>query len=85
VARIEMEMRNLPLFRLQEYLVEAGSKQTGERTFVAPNWTAEIQKMEPAQIITMIVRRDKVVIEGTEEEVDRVWQFMKGKTMRGGG
>jgi len=85
VARIEMEMRNLPLFRLQEYLVEAGSEQTGERTFVAPNWTAEIQKMEPAKIITMTVRRDMVVIEGDDDEVQRVWQYMKGKTMRGGG
>lgn len=80
-----MEMRNLPLSRLQEYLVEAGSQQTGERTFVAPTWTAEIQAMEPAQIITMTVRRDLVVIEGTDEEVQRVWQFMKSKTMRGGG
>jgi hypothetical protein len=85
MARVEMEMRNLPLFRLQEYLIAAGSEQTGERTFVAPRWTAEIQKMEPAQVVTITVRRDMVVIEGDDDEVDRVHAFMRGKTMRGGG
>jgi len=85
VARIEMEMRNLPLFRLQEYLVEAGAKQNGERQFDAERWEARIEKMEPAKIVTMSVRRDMVVIEGDEDEVERVYAFMKGKTMRGGG
>ncbi len=85
MARIEMEMRNLPLFRLQEYLVEAGSEQTGERSFVAERWTASIDTMEPVQIVTITVPRDLVVIEGDEDEVKRVQAFMRGKTMRGGG
>ncbi|MEL6269127.1 MAG: hypothetical protein AAFV33_19425 [Chloroflexota bacterium] len=85
MAKVEMEMRNLPLNRLQEYLVEAGSEQQGERSFVAEHWSAKIEEMEPAKIITMIVRRDMVVIEGDEDEVERVHKFMRGKTMRGGG
>ncbi len=85
MARIEMEMRNLPLFRLQEYLVEAGAEQQGERSFVGEGWTAAIEQMEPAQIITMSVRRDMVVIEGNETEVNRVHAYMRQKTMRGGG
>lgn len=85
MARVEMEMRNLPLFRLQEYLVEAGSEQIGERTFQGKGWNANIEKMEPAQILTITVPRDMVVIEGDESEVDRVHAFMRQKTMRGGG
>ncbi len=85
MARVEMEMRNLPLFRLQEYLIEAGATQQNERTFTAPKWHARIEKMEPAQVVTMTIRRDLVVIEGDEAEVDRVYNYMKGKTMRGGG
>lgn len=85
MARVEMEMRNLPLARLQEYLVEAGAVQIGERDFSAPMWAARIAPMEPAQIITMTVRRDMVIIEGDEGEVDRVYAFMRQKTMRGGG
>lgn len=85
MARVEMEMRNLPLLRLQEYLVEAGAEQQGERSFVGQGWTAAIEEMEPAKIITMTVRRDLVVIEGDADEVNRVHAFMRGKTMRGGG
>lgn len=85
MARVEMEMRNLPLFRLQEYLVEAGAEQHGERSFIGRGWTATIEEMEPAQIITMTVRRDMVIIEGDADEVSRVQAFMRGKTMRGGG
>ncbi len=85
MARIEMEMRNLPLNRLQEYLVEAGAKQHGERSFIGAGWHAAIEPMEPAQIVTMTVRRDRVVIEGDEAEVNRVHAHMRLKTMRGGG
>ena len=85
MARVEMEMRNLPLFRLQEYLVAAGAEQQDERAFVGTGWTARIEAMEPAKIITMTVRRDMVIIEGDEAEVNRVHAFMRGKTMRGGG
>jgi hypothetical protein len=41
--------------------------------------------MEPAKIITMTVRRDLVVIEGADEAVLAIHDFMRGKTMRGGG
>jgi uncharacterized protein YjlB len=36
-----MEIRNLPLHRLQEYLIEAGATQVAERRFLAENWQAE--------------------------------------------
>jgi len=78
-------MRNLPLHRLQEYLVEAGAEQHGERSFVGNGWTAVIEAMAPAQIITMTVRRDLVVIEGSSDAVNRVHAYMRQKTMRGGG
>lgn len=83
--RVEMEIRNLPLHRLQEYLIEAGATQVAERRFLAENWQAEIVAMEPAKIITMTVRRDLVVIEGADEAVLATHDFMRGKTMRGGG
>ena len=85
MARVEMEMRNLPLQRIQEYLVEAGAEQHGERSFVGNGWKAVIEEMAPAQIITMTVRRDLVVIEGSTDEVNRVHAHMRQKTMRGGG
>ncbi|MFZ4826013.1 MAG: hypothetical protein ACOYLB_01525 [Phototrophicaceae bacterium] len=83
--RVEMEIRNLPLHRLQEYLREVGATQVEERRFLAEDWQAEIVAMEPAKIITMTVRRDLIVIEGADEAVQAIHDFMRGKTMRGGG
>ena len=80
-----MEIRNLPLKRLQEYLIEAGATQTAERHFVADQWQAHIQPMEPAKIVTITVRRDLIVIDGEDGVVQAVYDFMRGKTMRGGG
>jgi len=84
--RIEMELRNVPRFRVMEYLVEAGGKQTDEMGVKGENWAAWLEEMEPARVGTLSVRRDMLIIEGPDEAtVSRVHAFMRQKTMRGGG
>ncbi|MDX1992576.1 MAG: hypothetical protein SF029_09305 [bacterium] len=84
--RVELDLRNLPLFRLMEYLTEAGGDPSGERTVTAARWQAEILRMEPVTITPILkVPRDLLVIEGDEDEVRRVEAYMRHKTMRGGG
>ncbi len=84
--RVEMELRNLPLFRLMEYLVEAGGQLNGERAVSGAGWSAVLEKMEPAYVGKLRVPRDLLVIEGEDtDEVERVKAFMRHKTMRGGG
>lgn len=84
--RYEMELRNVPLQRIQEYLVEAGGELTGERSVNGDGWSAVLETMEPVKITVMRIPRDKLVIEGDDETaVETVYRFMRRKTMRGGG
>ena len=86
MTRYEMELRNLPRFRIMEYLTEAGGVPSGELAVAGQGWQAELVEMEPVQIGVMSIRRDMLVIEGSDgDEVTSVHAFMRQKTMRGGG
>lgn len=86
MARIEMELRNLNREYIMNYLSEAGGSPDGELRVKAEDWQAWLEEMEPAQIITMRVRRDMLIIESENEEtLESVHKFMRQKTMRGGG
>lgn len=84
--RYEMELRNVPRFRVMEYLIEAGGEENGELAVTGDGWKAWLEELEPVKIITMTVRRDMLIIEGDDDAaVDEVHAFMRRKTMRGGG
>jgi hypothetical protein len=84
--RVEMELRNLKLFRLMEYLVEAGGETVSERSVQGQGWRAEIVPQPPVQLKLMTIPCDILVIEGEDEAaVDQAVRFMRFKTMRGGG
>lgn len=84
--RVEMELRNLPRFRIMEYLQELGGTPTGELAVEGEGWRAWLEEMEPAVIVTLTVRRDMLILESEDQEtLDRVHAFMRYKTMRGGG
>ena len=84
--RYEMELRNVPRFRVLEYLVEVGGQQRGELIVEGEGWQAELHQMEPVKITVMSIRRDLLVIQGTDESaVNEVHDYMRRKTMRGGG
>jgi hypothetical protein len=85
MMRKELELRNLPRFRIMEYLIEAGGAKTDELGVAGPDWSARLEAMEPAKIITMTVRRDLLIIEGEDAAVEEKYAFMRRKTMRGGG
>lgn len=85
--RVEFELRNVPRFRVVQYLVEAGGTQTSQLQVEGGGWSAELVELEPV-VITKIIQipRDLLIIEGTDEaEFERVTTFMRRKTMRGGG
>jgi hypothetical protein len=83
---VELELRNVPRFRVMEYLEEAGGTADTELSVRGDGWSARLEELPPAQIITLTVRRDMLIIEGDDEAtVDDVHAFMRRKTMRGGG
>lgn len=83
--RVELELRNLPRFRLMEYLVAAGGSPDGDGAVTGGGWWAWLEEMEAAQVGAMGIPRDRLVIEGEEAAVEAVQSFMRSKTMRGGG
>lgn len=84
-TRVEMELRNLPRFRIMEYLQAAGGVPVGELAVEGEGWSARLEAMPPAEIGMVSIRRDLLIIEGDAAAVEPVHAFMRGKTMRGGG
>lgn len=84
--RFELELRNLPLGRLGEYLVVAGGTLEDPRRAVGQGWSAQIVALEPAVLGKFTIPRDLLIIEGDDEAaVQAVHAFMRRQTMRGGG
>ena len=83
--RVEMELRNLPRSRVLDYLAEADGQPAGELAVVGDGWLAALEPMEPAQVGSITVPRDLLVIEGKATAVEPVYAHMRSRTMRGGG
>ena len=85
MARTEYELRNLPRQRMREYWIEAGGMLTGDLSAAGEGWRIWLEPMPPAVVGHMEVRRDRLIIEGDPDAVQKMADFMRGKTMRGGG
>lgn len=83
--RVQLELRNLPRFRIIEYLTEAGGKAVGALSVAGNEWVATLQPLPPAQVGVNAIRRDLLIIEGSDERVEVLHAFMRRKTIRGGG
>ena len=84
--RFELELRNLPLDRLGEYLVQAGGRLEGPRRAVGAGWSATLVEMEPAILGAFSIPRDLLILEGDDDvAVQAAHAFMRRQTMRGGG
>ena len=83
--RYEYELRNVPLMRIQEYWVEAGGTLTSERSAEGVGWCAHLQALEAVTLFTITIPRDLLMIEGEAEAARVTADFMRRKTMRGGG
>ena len=82
---VELELRNVPGFRIMEYLAEAGGEPTGDLTVSGEGWSAFLEPIEPAVVGAMRIPRDRLVIVGDDSAVERISAFMRRQTMRGGG
>ncbi len=83
--RVELELRNLPRIRVLEYLAETNGQPTGRLAMRGDGWLAWLEPMEPAQVGSITVPRDLLVIEGIDTAVELVHALMRARTMRGGG
>lgn len=87
MARYEMELRNVPRFRVMQYLEEIGGQRPTPDALRAEGdgWAAWLEEMPPVQITVMSIRRDMLIIEGSDPETEPIYNHMRQRTMRGGG
>lgn len=83
--RAELELRNLPRAQIMGYLIEAGGALTGALSVQGDGWSARLDALEPAQVGAFTIPRDMLILEGDDEAVPPIRDFMERKTMRGGG
>ncbi len=77
--RVEIELRYLPRFRIIDYLVQMGGSETEMLSVTGDGWTAFIEALEPDVVGIVQVPRDRLVIVGEENAVNRVASFMQRK------
>jgi hypothetical protein len=80
--RVEMVLRAWPRFRVVNFLVEAGGEVTESLSVVGDRWSAYLEALEPDPVGIVNVPRDRLVIEGEEQAVERIHAFMRHKTRR---
>lgn len=85
MARVEYELRNIPRHRMREYWIEAGGTLTDDLSAEGAGWKIRLEPMQPAVVGPLEIRRDKLIIEGEQGAVQKMADFMRSKTMRGGG
>jgi len=84
-VRVEFEIRNMPASLIMSIVEEAGARRSGERTASAEGWTARLVEMPPAQLGPLRIPRDMLVIEGDEQTIPHISDFMRRNLIRGGG
>ncbi len=80
--RVEIELRALPRFRIMDYLVQVGGEVSEALEVQGKGWSATIEALEPDQVGIVSIPRDRLVIEGDERAVERVYSFMWRKVRK---
>lgn len=78
--RVEMVLRAWPRFRIVNFLVEAGGEVTESLSVVGDHWSAYLEALEPDRVGIVDVPRDRLVIEGDKQAVERIHAFMRHRT-----
>ena len=82
MARVEIELRVLPRFRVMDYLEQMGGAPVESLSVRGAGWEAFVEALEPEEVGRARVPRDRLVIEGQEAAVERVASFMRRKVQQ---
>ena len=85
MARIEREVRGIPLWLIREYLVELGGRPLGEDAADGEGWTAGLEQIEDFQIGALKVGQVRLTLEGDEATISALNLQMDDKLLRAGG
>ena len=80
----ELIFQGIPLWLLREYLVELGGRAVNDNRVVAEGWTADIAKIEPFKIGSLVIGRVKLELEGDPDAIAKMRPGLEQKTLRAG-
>ena len=81
---IVREIRGIPLFLLREYLEELGGTSGVEGRVEGPGWRADLERMEPFRIGSLVVGQTRLTLEIEESQADEFLERLDLKTLRAG-
>ena len=81
---ISREMRGIPFFLLQEYLVELGGALTGADLVTGPGWKVRLTRMEPYKFHSLSVGQTRLEMELDEAVAEDFLARFGLKTLRAG-
>ncbi|MFO7540764.1 MAG: DUF1952 domain-containing protein [Chloroflexota bacterium] len=79
------EVRGIPLWLLQKYLVESGGTAIAEGQVQADGWQATLEQIEDFQIGSLRVGQVRLTITGTAASLHQLNQILEVKLLRAGG
>ncbi len=82
MARVEIELRVLPRFRIMDYLEQVGGVPVESLSVRGDGWVASIEALEPEAVGRARIPRDRLIIEGDKAAVERVASFMRRKVQQ---
>jgi len=85
MAKIEREVRGIPLWLIREYLVELGGRPIGEDRAEGEAWTAALEQIEDFRIGSLEIGQVRLTLEGEEAAIAALNLKMDDKLLRAGG
>jgi hypothetical protein len=79
------EMRGIPLWLLEEYLIELGGERIEPGRLQAEGWTAHLEQMADFQVGSLIVGQVRIEVQATPRAWQALQPALKKKLLRAGG
>jgi hypothetical protein len=79
------EMRGIPLWLLEEYLLELGAKRLQPGLVVGEGWTARLEQLPDFQLGSLQVGQLRLEVQATPDAWQALQPMLEKKLLRAGG
>lgn len=84
MARIEENIRAVPLWLLEQYLTELGGERNHSGEVQGDGWRARLTQEEDHQIASVSVGQVNLELRGNDAAIQTVWENLEPKLQRAG-
>ena len=81
----ERTLRSLPVWLLQEYLIELGGKSDEDGSVLGNGWRAQIRQLDDFQVGSLKVGQVHLKVKAVDDVVDDLMPVLEKKLLRAGG